>query len=150
MLFFPVALGQIVEVFSNFRFATLARRGALIVLISTIGLQGYVLFFHSWVSQYYGADKTQVLQEYFNTLDSRTTVFVYDIPEIPLFLPQGTQYYQYISINRGTNGLGADELPVIDKKIPDLLLVREIKKGSFPGYHETETVKGVVVMEPNP
>lgn len=148
-LFFPSALGYCAEFFSSFKYVLFVRRSALVLLVGMVGLQGYLFFFHSWIAQYSGGDKTQMLQEYFKTIDSHKTVFVYDVPEVPLFLPQGTSYYQYISIGRGTHGLGADEISVIAAKVPEILIVPDEQKSSFPGYHETDVVKGVLVLSRN-
>ncbi len=145
-LFFPIALGYVAGLFPDLRLTALARRGAVLLLVGMISVQSYMLFFHSWIAQYYRADTTYTLQEYFKTWDSRTTVFVYDIPQLPLFLPLGAHYYQYISLGRGAYGLGTNELAVIDAKIPDVLLVPSEKANVFPGYHETDRVKGVVVL----
>lgn len=148
-LFFPMSLGYIARQFSVAKMAVLLQRMAIVLLVLIIVLQLYLLLFGSWISQYYHADKTQVLEHYFKNWDPNTSIFVYDMPEIPLFLPPGVRYYQYLSLGGQDFGdLGVKELSLIAQKVPDVLLVSAgSSTASFAGYHEQDTVEGIAVLK---
>lgn len=69
---------------------------APVVSISLLAFfQLYLLSFHSFVASYYTSTTTASLQEYFKNLDPKASVFLYNTPEIAIFLPS-QNYYQYL------------------------------------------------------
>jgi len=66
------------------------------VLISLLALlQLYLLSFNSFVAGYYTSTTTATLEKYFKNLDPKESIFLYNVPEIAIFLPSGN-YYQYL------------------------------------------------------
>ena len=152
MIFFPVALMHYVRWLSAWRFARAARIGAVVLCAALIGLQTYVLLFSSWVGTYYGATTTAQMGQYFHGLNPDSIFFVYDIPEVVIFLPRGAPYYQYLSVNgSGYWEIGKEELAVISARIPDVLIIpSELAEGTtplFPGYAKKTQIAGISVLE---
>ena len=155
ILFFPVAVDYFVRRFSPTRAGDVVRRAGTVLLCGALLLQVYVLFFGSWVQAYWASARTSTLQAYFGQLDPRTTFFVYDVPQIPIFLPQGAPYYQYISVNgEGYWALGDEERSVIGAQIPDIIVASNGLEASstqlFPGYRKRSDVANVIVLERDP
>jgi 4-amino-4-deoxy-L-arabinose transferase-like glycosyltransferase len=151
-LFFPAALQYLVGLFLKQRFVSFARISATLLLLLMIGTQTYLLFFNSFIQGYYHSNTTEALEKYFSQYDARTSFFVYDAPQVPLFLPQGAPYYQYIAVNaQGYWSLGAEELSVISKGIPDVVIVSANAASSTQhlliGYTEKEQVANLIIFQ---
>ncbi len=150
MLFFPVSLLYCAKNFPIQRLKNLALQCAPILLTLLIVMQIYVLFFTSWVSGYGASQRDILLKNYFRTWDPAMSVLVYDNPQVPLFLPPATPYYQYIAVNgHGYWGVGEDAVLGIQQKIPDAIVVSsDTIEGTttFTGYSEKDTVAGLSIL----
>ncbi len=89
--------------------------------------QFYQLGFRSWVANYYDSDRTQILNDYFENFRDNRSIFIYDSPEIVIFLPH-QNYYQYLEIT-GSLLIGQEQIPKIAAGIPDFVV---IKSGALP------------------
>ena len=129
LLFLPITLGVLWGALSE-RMAMLLPRLAsfipkpqrlvLLVGISLAVLGGYQILFDSWVAEAYQSHKTAFWEEYFRTLPPDRTLFFYDVPEVAFFASR--DYYQYISPSGWP--IGKEQLVVIEKGMPDIIVVR--------------------------
>lgn len=122
LLFFPGALSVILQLvkekITKFRILNLASVVVFVVIIG-VGMHTYKLWRGSWVARSYADAKTSELSEYFSTLRSKT-FFIYDVPEIVVFLPTD-KYYQIIQLESGI--LGNDD--VIGRGVPDIIVIKK-------------------------
>ncbi len=93
-------------------------------LVLLIMSQIYQCFFNSWVAGYYNSHRTVEVSQALGTLSTSTSIFIYNAPEIPLFLPSGMPYYQYLFLTPVVI-LGKEELPLVAQGVPDLVVVKE-------------------------
>ena len=94
------------------------------LLALLITLQAYQCFFSSWVATYYASQRSAEVAEAVGSISSSTSVFVYNVPEIPLFLPAGVPYYQYLFITPAVI-IGEEQLPLIAGGVPDVVVIGE-------------------------
>ena len=94
---------------------------ACIVLL--IALQTYQSFFSSWVAGYYHSHRTAEVTRELSTLATSTSVFIYNAAELPLFLPAGVPYYQYLFLTPIVI-IGKEELPLIAQGVPDVVVLK--------------------------
>lgn len=155
ILFFPMSVDALAEHFGEKRFAKLLRLSISMLLALMLILQSYILFFHSWVKEYYNSNNTKITEAYFKTWSPATVFFIYGVPEDVIFLPRGAQYYQYIPLPPAPGralDIGMNELAVILKGAPDAILASNglsVASTSelFPGYKEKDRIGKIVVME---
>lgn len=107
---------------------------ALLVL-----LQGYQLAGHSYVASYYHSTRTQELTRYFATLSPDTTFFLYNVPEIAIFLPTRT-YYQFVMPHED-QPFGREALPLLISGVPELVVVNAETYQKDPAPFIRYTVK---------
>lgn len=147
--FFPNALMYIGANFPIHRLQKFFVRIVPYMLVLLLVVQLYVLFFTSWLSGYSNSSRNRVLAEYFGAWNPTVSILIYDNPQIPLFLPKGASYYQYIEVNAdGYWGIGDEVLESIQHKIPDAVAVssEDLEKNLFAGYSENETVAGIHIL----
>lgn len=84
-------------------------------------VQGYQLAHSSYVASYYKSTRTHDLMAYFGALSPATTVFLYNVPEIAIFLPS-TTYYQFV-MPHDDQPFGKEALPLLAQGIPELVVV---------------------------
>lgn len=84
-------------------------------------LQGYQLAQSSYVASYYKSTRTRDLSAYFSTLHPATTVFLYNVPEIAIFLPS-TTYYQFV-MPHDDQPFGKEALPLLTQGTPEIVVV---------------------------
>ena len=110
--------------------------------------QFYQLGFNSWVADYYGNHRTAILKDYFRSLDSAASIFVYDAPEIVPFLPSAN-YYQYMS-SGNIWVIGDAELNKLRDGVPQFVVVPnerwQEEKGLFARYTLRDTIDRYVVL----
>ena len=84
-------------------------------------LQGYQLAHSSYVASYYKSTRTHDLTAYFGALSPTTTVFLYNVPEIAIFLPS-TTYYQFV-MPHDDQPFGKEALPLLAQGTPGVVVV---------------------------
>lgn len=135
LLFTPHAFFTIArELWSRFTFLSKMSLRAvilgIIVLLSSI--QAYQTLFSSFVADYYGSSKTSEMENYFSNTPHDRSYFVYNVPEIVVFLPS-TNYYQYIRPHENQL-IGKEEIIRISQGVPERVIVYG---GAYKG-HETD------------
>lgn len=123
--------------------------GMVAAVLLLVLFQAYQLGFRSWVAEHYGSTRTEKLAEYFKEYPRDKTLFVYNVPEIVVFLPT-TNYYQFLKPT-DTISLGQEGLGIIAKGVPDgiVLAAAEFDKHplDFAGYKEKDRVDDYIVLE---
>ncbi len=91
--------------------------------------QMYQVGFSSYVANYYHAHRTKDLQEAFASLKPSAPFFVYNVPEVVIFLPS-QNYYQYIKPHENDDEevMGVEQLSHLEKGTADYVLTG---KGDF-------------------
>ena len=93
-------------------------------------IQGYQLFFTSWVAVHYNSSISYDLDKALVDLPKSTTFFIYDLPETTIFLPN-QNFYQYLQPTESLD-FGRDQLDVLKKGIPDILIVNTKRLNDNP------------------
>ncbi len=88
-----------------------------------IAFQIYQCFFSSWVAGYYRSHRTAEVSQTLGALPISASIFIYNAPELPLFLPAGMPYYQYLFLTPIVI-IGKNELPLIAQGVPDFVIVK--------------------------
>ncbi len=115
-------------------------------------LQFYQLGWNSYVATYYDSTRTAELSAYFSQLDPSKTVFLYNVPEIAIFLPS-QDFYQYLNphVNQG---FGADELPLLAAGAPDTVVVNsdtyDAEQSEFTKYSIKDHIAHYLVLARTP
>lgn len=92
LLFFPNALLIVVRATTSL----FNPRNMVILAVTALILLGaYQVMFSSFVAESYNRDKTAFLESYFAAVPATTSFFIYNVPEVAIFV-RGTNYYQYI------------------------------------------------------
>jgi hypothetical protein len=120
LIFFPASLSSVLSVvFKNKKLI----QG---IIISTIlflsAVQFYQVAFSSFVATYYKSDRTQKSADAFSRLPQDKTYFIYNLPEIVIFLPKGLVYYQYLN-SHPIFGIGREYLVELSKGTPDAVIM---------------------------
>lgn len=146
VLFFPASLFYIAQNFPITRLRKLLSYSFPVLLVSLVLLQLYILFFSSWLSGYADSKRNALLRDYFADWNGATSVLIYDNPQLPLFLPRETLYYQYIEVTPdGRWEIGAENRTTLKEKVPDAIVVSS-DTALFAGYAEKDTVANVRVL----
>jgi 4-amino-4-deoxy-L-arabinose transferase-like glycosyltransferase len=149
LLFFPSAVFMVFEYAASFiKKRRLILNIPVFILGVLIASQFYQLCFSSWVSGYKDSSNTRDLRRYFDNYDASKEIFLYNAPELAVFLPGGN-YYQYLRITDSLI-LGQDQLDKIDKGIPDEIIFN--KKGNeditkFSLYKERDRISKYIILE---
>jgi 4-amino-4-deoxy-L-arabinose transferase-like glycosyltransferase len=135
LVFFPYALFTIVIILSK-QWARAKRwlgYGAHIILIGLFAFQFYQTIFHSYISDYFSSTSSAQLERYFEDHDSTKSIFLYDVPEVAIFMPESVPYYQYLEISEDIL-VGEDQLGQIRAGLPDAIIMGEL----FWSEHQDE------------
>ncbi|MDO8548202.1 MAG: glycosyltransferase family 39 protein [bacterium] len=94
---------------------------AVLILLGAVQL--YQLNFSSWVADHYQSTQTAMLENYFSTFSTSTSVLVYNAPELVPFL-QTKNYYQYVDIDPTQSlSYGTENLALLKEGVPTRVLV---------------------------
>jgi len=131
LLYTPSSLGTLVRFTAeilhrrNITIPALLRGATYLPVIALIAFHTHSLFFTSWISNYYGSTQSYTLTEYFRDADPNRVVFMYEAPEIYLFLPH-RNYYQFIRPSGlDSLALGTENLELLRQGTPDVVVVEK-------------------------
>jgi len=91
------------------------------LFVALIILNAYQLRSSSYVASYYQSHNTRDIEMYFNSFDPDKSVFVYNVPELVIFLPSHN-YYQYLYPLKNAN-FGKDQLIVLQEGGADIVVL---------------------------
>jgi len=146
LLFFPNALLVVTQ--PIVRFVSPKRVVAAVIAVLTI-FGAYQVMFNSFVAESYNRDKTSFLEAYFDNAPSTTSFFVYNVPEVAIFI-RGTNYYQYIDAAGWY--IGREQLPAIaEGKIDKIILSTDAyanrTEDAFGLYKVATTTHDYTILE---
>lgn len=111
--------------------------------------QLYQLSNDSYVARYYHSARTKTLTDGLARLDPTQSVFLYNTPEVAVFLPH-QNYFQYIAPHENQL-IGGEEIENLRKGIPHVVIVStgaELKKPElFSGYRKKTELSRYTVLE---
>lgn len=132
-----------------FRFKKYVFAGTVIFVLLLSGYQLSQLVRGSFVAQYYDSTQTAGLSAYFSSVDTKKKIFLYDTPELAIFL-KTQNYYQYMH-PVDTLEIGKDQLSVLAAGVPDVVLVRKSEYKStdtrFLVYRKSDTIGGFMILQ---
>ena len=147
LLFLPNALlvvtQTIIPFFSPKKFVVVA-----VVVLTLAG--AYQVMFSSFVAESYHRNKTAFLESYFNNASSTTSFFIYNVPEIGIFI-RGANYYQYFNPAAGWY-VGNEQLSVIAEGKVDQIIIgtdtyTNMNRDSFFLYKVATTTHDYDILE---
>ena len=120
--FLPVNIKYALDLLSEkFNFARLhINKTFLGIVMIFVMFQSYQLLFNSWVSDHYKSSISKDMVEFFSKLSPKTSFFIYNVPEIAIFLPN-QDYYQYFEPTDSLN-FGYEQISVLQGGVPDILI----------------------------
>lgn len=139
IVFLPIILERFkaLNIYKKLKFALIPS-----LIIFLIIFQFYQTFFHSWISEYKNGTNSAELQSYFGNYNSSRSLLLYDVPEVGIFLPPATAYYQYIKISDEII-IGQDNLDKVAQKIPRTIVMSglfwSLHQDSFAGFKPVST-----------
>jgi len=138
LIFLPIALYSIPHI----------KRIALWLVTILIIFNFYQLSFNSFVAEYYTSNRTAILEQHFNSYDTDISFFVYNAPEIVIFLPS-RNYYQYMS-PRKEQLIGSEQLEKIELGIPDIVIINtetyETMVDEFAFYKSKDRISRYTIL----
>lgn len=155
LLAFPLALekiiGRILHHFPAWKAGPTSRDLGTIACLLLVGFQAWQLFNRSYIITTYSSTQTAQLEQYFgSTFDRNRHAFLYDVPELGIFLP--TQHYsQWIEVSGG--GLFAVGYPLedaINARIDTILLNEKRfhdEESKFTDYRVAAQVTRYIILE---
>lgn len=124
LIFFPASFYVCIKflrnrwsVFNKIKFRYLF----FLPIIILVAFNFYMLCFNSWVAEHYNSKKSEKLSNYFNSHNQNKSIFLYNTPELAVFLSSDI-YYQYIELTP-TQSLGNEQLDKIQSGIPDEIII---------------------------
>ena len=152
LLFFPFALFVILD-FINKKFKNLNSKKikftGLMLILTLLLLNFYQLNFKSWVASHYSSKKTLILENYFNNYSSDKSLFIYNAPEIIIFLPH-RNYFQYVEFTPIVS-IGKEQLSKIKAGVPDEIIIPQKilnkKIEDFNLYQAKDKIEEFVIWE---
>jgi len=146
LLFFPNALLVVAQPIARF---FNPKKAIVAVIIALTMLGAYQVMFSSFVAESYHRHKTAFLESYFASVSSTTSFFIYNVPEVAIFI-HGTNYYQYIHPAGGD--IGKEQLAVIDEGKVDRIIVgtdtyAAMKDDPFPLYSVIQKMHDYTILE---
>lgn len=93
------------------------------VCAALVLLQSYQLSHSSYVAGYYQSTNTSALEAYFSKEDPSKSVFLYNVPEVAVFLPT-RNFYQYLNPHINQH-FGANDLSALTNGTVDLVVVNK-------------------------
>ncbi len=94
-----------------------------VVLFILVGLQTYQTAVDSYVAQYYSSTATADLSSAIGSLGSESTFYLYNVPQLAIFLPS-QRYYQSL-LTYDTVIIGSEELTELQKGTAEYVLVEK-------------------------
>lgn len=146
LLFFPNALLVVASTVSRF----ISPKRVVVGLIATLTIFGaYQVMFSSFVAESYNQNKTAFLESYFASASSTASLFVYNVPEVPIFI-RGNNYYQYFEPAGWY--IGREQLPVITEgKVDEIIVGTEtyasMDKTIFRAYQVIQTTHDYTILK---
>jgi len=120
-----------------------------ILLAALVIFDAYQLGFSSFIANYYENHQTRDVGMYFASFDKDKKVFVYDAPELVIYLPS-RNYHQYIYPHQNAN-YGGEQLSILEKGEADIVILSadryKTDTTNFPKYNFKAKVRGYVVLE---
>lgn len=142
LMYFPLTLSVLLN-------RRIIKRAVYPIITFLIFFQFYQTGFHSWVASYYRGTRTHEVQTYFKEQSPEQTFFIYQAPEIALFLPV-SKYFQYMKVT-STILIGEDQLKSIEEGVPDQIVINseeyDPKNMLFKKYEEKEVVDRYTILE---
>lgn len=126
------------------------RRIALVavLVLAAATIQTYQTGFKSFVAEYYSSQRTAQMIQDFSKLDKTKSYFIYNAPEVVMFLP-AVQYYQYAN-SHPQYAPGKNRLPDIAVGIPDRIIIYTPayteNKNEFARYAPIQTLAGRYIL----
>ena len=124
------------------------------ILLGLAVFQAYQVGFDSWVAGAYRSTRTAELSAYFREWNPEKSIFIYNAPEVVIFLPRDAVYYQFLEINKG-RAIGQAELKrVSEEHMADAVVLsldeaEQYPAGLFSGYEVKDKINRYVVLEPS-
>jgi len=149
LLFFPNSLYFLFQCAREkiWRLQKVSSFAVITIVLLLIGMHNYKLWSGSWVARSYTDTKTAEFSEYFGNFKTEEIVFVYDLPEVVMFLPT-KDYYQMIEL---TPLIGGSQMNVIELGIPDVIVVKtrvfNEQRIFFELYTERDRIKNLAILE---
>lgn len=145
-LYFPCSLVLLAE-YPLKRFAKAgtyitSKHLAILILFSLIVFQAYQAGFNSWVADSYDSNRTQILSGFFGRWTGNQSVFIYNSPELVLFLPT-SNYYQYLALTDSFI-LGQEQLKLIADRKVDRIIVKHADLEKSPSLFVGYRVSGAI------
>ncbi len=153
LFYFPASLGIIAEYMKN-KFAWVKSSKPIkllpiLIVCLLIAFHFYQLGFNSWVADHYHNKKTEKLITYFENFNSAKSIFIYNVPEIAIFLPTDN-YYQYLELTKSLF-IGREQLEKINIGIPDQIIIGtnlpQSVRDKFILYKIKDSVHKYIVFE---
>jgi len=152
LIFFPTAIfifSQYIKDKINNSKLKQVKMGAWAVLFLFLSINIYGLLFNSWVVNNYTSKKSLILKNYFSNYSSRESLFLYNTPEIIVFLPH-KNYYQYVEFTPIVS-IGQEQLLKIKEGMPDEIItprnMPDEKIKDFSLYQIKDEIGGFAIWE---
>lgn len=94
----------------------------VIVICMLSVMHAYRSIHKSFVATYYHSTRTAQLTSAFAAIPTSSVYFIYNVPEIVIFLPPELIYYQYTN-SHPRHAIGQDQLSLISLGVPDKIIV---------------------------
>ncbi len=139
LVYLPYAILSLASLWNNR--PRLSRMLGVFAVLSIVALHSYLLMFDSWTSSSRDSRKSAAILNYFSQYNPQSPLLIYNAPEISLFLPNGTTYYQFLEINTGIEVGRSVATYVVEGQKVDTIIARiepdAVAKELFPGYSLT-------------
>jgi len=130
----------------SIRYIKIIVGGAVILLLI---IHVYQLKYNSWVALYYNSHRSQEMSEYFGILPDRSSVYIYNVPEVLIFL-RHANYYQYYNPIEGQY-IGKETLGLIELGVPQYIVLSDNNfkaEGSrFNLYKIKDRINRYIILE---
>lgn len=148
LVFLPYAILHIEALWKNRPW--FFRKLGVFVILSIVALHAYLLMFDSWISSSHDSRKSAEIESYFSEYNPQSSLLIYNAPELALFLPAGTTYYQFLEINTGIEVGRAVAATAIKTQKVDTIIARlgphAVAEEFFPGYAFTGRLNSFFVF----
>ncbi len=118
----------------------------IVTVLCTI--QVYQLLFTSWVAVHYHSTISADMSEALGKYPQKTTFFIYNTPEMTVFLPNQF-YYQYMEPTDTLN-FGIEQISVLQAGIPDVLITTSKQWDKigpqFKKYQISQSINDYVIL----
>lgn len=153
LLFLPPTLFWLTKRYANKILKNYASLGISVLRLTlsvVIAFQFYQVGFASFTARSYDSHNSLELAKYFSELPAEQTVFLYQVPEVAIFVSDKGGFYQYLSPRSGQI-LGDENLKflrdgAINKIVTRSELVKDLRR-QFPIYEKSYRIGHYVVLE---